>query len=160
MSSSQPHKHPAQVEIGRITRVFDIGFLQWDWLSPVKLKSGTRVRVIGGKGYGGRTFCSELREKGIAADWRVPRDHGLASFNPKAVVLVGRIAEIELARGLLHCAGVLGKDVETLAMQICELEIGQFLALRGFNTRTLLVAKLTPKPLPIASGQTTEAHGT
>jgi len=159
MSPSQPRKPHALIEIGRISRVFDLGFLQWDWLSPVKLKGGTRVRVVGGKGYGGRTFCTQLRGKGFAADWRAPRDHGLTTFNRRAVVLVGRIPEIEHARGVLHSLGVLGKEVEALAMKICELEIGQFLGVRGFKARPIVIARIAPKPLLVATGNTTEAQG-
>ncbi|MCX9155702.1 hypothetical protein OPU71_06135 [Niveibacterium sp. 24ML] len=159
MSSRSKSRHHDQVEIGRVRRVVRFGFIEWDWLSSIKLPVGTRVRVIGGKGYGGRTFCTALREKGICADWRVPRDHGLPGFHRNAVVLVGRVPEIEHARGLLLSAGVSGKAIEALAIRISELELGEFITLRGFSAHFTLIAKAAPKPLPISSGQTTEAHG-
>lgn len=159
MSSRLHNKHHDKVEIGRVRRVLHLGFIEWDWLSSVTLPVGTRVRVIGGKGYGGRTFCTAMREKGICADWRVPRDHGLANFHRNAVVLVGRVPEIEHARGLLLSAGLSGKAIEPLAVRISELELGEFLTLRGFGAHFTLIAKAAPKPLPISSGHTTEAHG-
>ncbi|GAA5182270.1 hypothetical protein GCM10025771_31190 [Niveibacterium umoris] len=133
------------IRIGDACRSWGIGALRWHWRTPVTVPAKARIRVVGGRGFGGRTLCAELRAKGMAADWRDARDSGLGVLGRSAVVLLGRIPEIEFARGVLHTAGIGGARVEMLAQKVCTLEPGRFLGLRGFKGHPVLVTQPRPR---------------
>lgn len=124
--------------------MFGIGFLRWCRHAVVSLPAGARVRVIGGRGFGGRSLCVALRAKGLAADWRDAREACMAGLSPNAAVLLGRFDEIEHARGVLHGAGIAGREVEALAERVCALAAGCFIGVRGFPGRPEVVVPGRP----------------